>query len=226
ISCHTRKLTPPEAAPKTVPDAEYVWFPQQTTRNLKLPAHLVPSAQPPIASAKVVETIAFGSPIQTAYKFEDDTDLGDAVHAIFAAEFVNPIHSKRATTVERILKGFGCDQSVWLEDVLRAVDLFREDVEKTFKPKRSLVEVPFSYRNEKGQLVTGFIDLLLETGDGWVVIDYKLYLGSKSNWEAKALSYSGQLDCYRQALTSMNMKTESLWIYFALGGGLVRVDVS
>ncbi len=225
ISCHTRKLTPPDASPKTVPDSEYIWFPQQTTRTAKLPAQLVPSAQPPVASAKVVETVSFGSPIQTAYQFEDDTDLGDALHAIFAAEFVNPNHSKRAATVERILKGFACDKSVWLEDVLRAVDLLQEDVQKTFKPKQTLVEVPFSYRNEAGQLVSGFIDLLLETDDGWIVIDYKSYLGSKANWEPKALSYSGQLNCYRQALASMNMKVKSLWIYFAMGGGLVRVEI-
>jgi hypothetical protein len=40
------------------------------------------------------------------------------------------------------------------------------------------------------------------------------------------LGYSGQLDCYRQALSALGMKASSLWIYFALGGGLVRVNVS
>jgi ATP-dependent exoDNAse (exonuclease V) beta subunit len=74
-------------------------------------------------------------------------------------------------------------------------------------------------------LVSGFIDLLLETAQGWAVIDYKSFQGQKADWEAKALSYSGQLDCYRQALAAMRMKTESLWIYFALGGGLVRIDM-
>ncbi len=74
--------------------------------------------------------------------------------------------------------------------------------------------------------MSGFIDLLLETAQGWVVIDYKSFQGQKSDWEVKALSYSGQLDCYRQALAAMNMKTESLWIYFALDGGLVRIDLS
>jgi ATP-dependent exoDNAse (exonuclease V) beta subunit len=99
-------------------------------------------------------------------------------------------------------------------------------VEKRFKPKQILVEVPFSFRNPAGQLVSGFIDLLLETADGWVVIDYKSFLGQKLDWEAKALGYSGQLDCYRQALAAMKMKTESLWIYFALGGGLARLICS
>jgi len=226
IPCHTRKLAPPDTSPKTVPDPEYIWFPQETTRTAKLPAQLVPSAQPPIALAKVVEMVSFGSPIQTAYQFEDDTDLGDALHAIFAAEFTHLNHPKRVSAAERILKEFGCDQSIWLEDVLRAVDVFREDLEKTFRPKRILVEVPFSFRNPAGQLVSGFIDLLLETVDGWVVIDYKSFQGNKSDWEAKALSYSGQLDCYRQALEALGMKALSLWIYFASGGGLVRVDFS
>jgi hypothetical protein len=34
------------------------------------------------------------------------------------------------------------------------------------------------------------------------------------------------LDCYRQTLAAMNMKTDSLWIYFALGGGLIRIDLT
>ena len=98
-------------------------------------------------------------------------------------------------------------------------------MERKFKPKRILTEVPFAFRNAEKQLVTGFIDLLLETAEGWVVIDYKSFQGQKTDWEAKALSYSGQLDCYRQALAAMNLKVASLWIYFAIGGGLVRVDL-
>jgi len=226
IPCHTRSLTPPQSSQSLVPENEYQWFPQRTNRTSKLSAQIIPSAQAPITSAKVAEIVMFGSPIQISRRFDEDTDLGDAIHAIFAAEFNHPNHPKRATTTERILKEFGCDQSVWLEDVLRAVDVFREDVEKKFKPKKSLVEVPFSFRNPAGQSVAGFIDLLLETAQGWVVIDYKSFQGQKSDWEAKVLSYSGQLDCYRQALAAMNMKAESLWIYFALGGGLVRVELS
>jgi ATP-dependent helicase/nuclease subunit A len=224
IACKTRELTPPEAVQNIVPDADYLWFPQQSNRTPKLPAQIIPSACGPIATAKVVEAISFGSPIQMSHRFEDDTDLGDAIHAIFAAEFTHPNHPKRATTAERILKEFGCDLSVWLEDVLRAVDTFREDIEKMFKPKQMLVEVPFTFRNPAGQLVSGFIDLLLETAQGWVIIDYKSFQGQKADWEAKALGYSGQLDCYRQTLAAMKMKTASLWIYFVLGGGLVRVD--
>ena len=226
IPSRTRALTPPQSSQNVFPETEYQWFPERLSRTPKLPALIIPSAQASIASAKVVEIIPFGSPIQISRRFEEDTDLGDAIHTIFAAEFTHPNHPKRAATAERILKEFGCDQSVWLEDVLRAVDVFREDVEKAFKPKRILVEVPFSCRNPAGQLVSGFIDLLLETAEGWVVIDYKSFQGEKSDWEAKALSYSGQLDCYRQALGALGMKASSLWIYFALGGGLVRMDLS
>jgi len=226
IPSRTRALAPPQSSQNIAPDPEYQWFPERLNRTPKLPALIIPSAQAPIASAKVVETIAFGSPIQISRRFEEDTDLGDAIHAIFAAEFTHPNHPKRAAIAERILKEFGCDQSIWLEDVLRAVDVFREDVEKKFKPKKILVEVPFSFRNPAGQLISGFIDLLLETDDGWVVIDYKSFQGEKSDREAKAIGYSGQLDCYRQALGALGMKASSLWIYFALGGGLVRVDIS
>ncbi|HWD93556.1 MAG TPA: UvrD-helicase domain-containing protein [Verrucomicrobiae bacterium] len=224
VACRTRELTPPEAVQNRVPDKEYLWFTQPSSRTPKLPAQIIPSACAPMVSAKVAEILSFGSPIQMSHKFEDDTDLGDALHAIFAAEFTHPNHPKRATTAERILKEFGCEHSVWLEDVLRAVDVFREDLEKKFKPKQILVEVPFSFRNPAGQLIAGFIDLLVQVTDGWLVIDYKSFQGQKADWEAKALGYSGQLDCYRQAMFAMNMKAESLWIYFVLGGALIRVE--
>jgi len=69
----------------------------------------------------------------------------------------------------------------------------------------------------------GFIDLLLETNRGWVVIDHKSFLGKRSDWNSKALSYSGQIAVYRDALTATGRPFASAWIHFAAGGGLVQI---
>ena len=86
------------------------------------------------------------------------------------------------------------------------------------------MECPFHYHRPNGQLVSGFMDLLLETAAGWVVIDHKSFPGRKSDWSAKALSYSGQLAAYAPALAATGRRCAGTWIHFAVGGGLVRID--
>ena len=56
-----------------------------------------------------------------------------------------------------------------------------------------LVETPFLSVNKYGQRTSGYIDLLLETSKGGVIIDHKSFLGKRTDWPVKALSYSGQL---------------------------------
>jgi hypothetical protein len=55
-----------------------------------------------------------------------------------------------------------------------------------------------------------------------VIIDHKSFLETKSDWPAKALTYSGQLPAYRDA--RHDPAIASTWIYFAAGGGLVQVE--
>jgi ATP-dependent helicase/nuclease subunit A len=69
---------------------------------------------------------------------------------------------------------------------------------------------------------SGYIDLLLETSQGMVIIDHKSFLGKRADWPAKARSYSGQLAAYRDARRTPAI--ESTWIHFAAGGGLVQVE--
>ncbi len=86
------------------------------------------------------------------------------------------------------------------------------------------MECPFHYRRSNGQLVSGFMDLLLETAAGWVVIDHKSFPGRRADWAAKALKYSGQLAAYAPALAATGRRCVGTWIHFAVGGGLLRLD--
>src|SRR6185436_17309176 len=102
---------------------------------------------------------------------------------------------------------------------LAMVDRFKKFITERFQPKSLLVEVPFEYVNEAGQRVAGFMDLLLETDAGWILMDHKSFPGARKEWEAKALSYTGQLRCYLDALIKSDRRCAGLWIHFAVGGG-------
>ena len=192
-----------------------------TPTRPKVPASIVPSKLPLIDLAKVVQTIDLSDRLPITGAVEENI-LGDALHAIFAAEFINPQHAERMIAIKRILGAYNLDQNIKAEDVALMLDRFAAQLDKLFQPKTILVETPFLSLNSHGQRTSGYIDLLLETSKGGVIIDHKSFLGKRADWSAKALSYSGQLAAYRGARHTSAI--ESTWIHFAAGGGLVQVE--
>jgi ATP-dependent exoDNAse (exonuclease V) beta subunit len=185
----------------------------------------VPSAHEPSGPpVRIGQTLNLGARLPVAGD-PDEATLGDALHAVLAAELLNPNHPQRRAMAARILRGYGLEHAVQPNDALALVDRFRSGIEGLFHPKQMLVEVPFTVTSQTGQQVTGIMDLLLETDGGWVIIDHKSFPGRQADWAAKALSYSGQLALYREAVLKLKGKPPRTWIHFAVGGGMVEVMV-
>ena len=60
-------------------------------------------------------------------------------------------------------------------------------------------EIPITYHDEQGTLYQGFIDMLLDLPEGFVIIDHKSH-PIASNAEKYAASCAGQLNLYRKAV--------------------------
>jgi ATP-dependent helicase/nuclease subunit A len=218
--CCTRIIQPSASNKRKEPAATYHWFPKPITPTAKLPALITPSKQTGIESAKVVQTINLGKRLLIDGEVNENI-LGDALHAIFAAEFVNPLHPDRIATIECILQAYDLSQNIGAEDTANMLDRFARCLNKLFQPKSILVETPFLTVNDQGQQTSGYIDLLLETDQGLVIIDHKSFLGGHVDWPAKALSYSGQLAAYCGA--RRDQPIASTWIHFAAAGGLLEI---
>ena len=72
-------------------------------------------------------------------------------------------------------------------------------------------EKPFRHLDENGHIVSGYIDLIWETEDGYVVVDYKTCPGGyelvfKPGSEHYVGSHGDQLDCYQRALEAEGRK--------------------
>jgi len=167
-----------------------------------------------------VQTINLGARLPISGTVNENV-LGDALHAMLAAEFINPQHPDRITTIKRILRSYTLDQNIKAQDAADMLDRFAVRISELFQPKSILVEAPFVTINSQGQRTSGFIDLLLETANGFVIIDHKSFLGKNADWPAKALSYSGQLAAYSGI--RLDRAIESTWIHFAATGGLVQI---
>lgn len=72
-------------------------------------------------------------------------------------------------------------------------------------------EKPFRHLDENGHIVSGYIDLIWETEDAYVVVDYKTCPGDnnlvfKPGSEHYAGCHGDQLDCYQRALEAEGKK--------------------
>jgi len=199
------------------------WFVARQEITRKLPANLTPSKATASKPLEAVEVLTLDWGRLALRGNPEERILGDALHTILAAEFQFPDHAQSKSVIEGALKRHGLQGALSVDAVNTMTQSFRRWVDAKFKPQRTMVESPFHYHNDLGQLVTGFIDLLTETSEGWVIVDHKTFPGASSEWKAKAQSYSGQVQHYVEALEANGEKVASAWIHFAVGGGMLRV---
>lgn len=211
--------------PPTSPDpSATIPFPARAaTRTTRPPAILVPSSQDPILGARVAKVIEFGERLSWSGS-PQERDLGEAMHRLFAAEILNP-DPNQATRRARacgILKAFGLEPHLDPGDALATIDRYRTFVREQLQPLAERIEVPFTYLNESGQRVSGFIDHLIETADGPIILDHKIFPGKREDWEARALSYSGQLAAYAASLAPARPR---IAIHLVTAGAVVMLDL-
>ena len=90
-------------------------------------------------------------------------------------------------------------------------------------------ERPFRHFDAEGHIVTGYIDLIWETEDAYVVVDYKTCPGNYSlvfdtTSEHYAGRYGDQLDCYQRALEAEGKKkVAARIIYYPVTQFIVEV---
>ena len=88
-------------------------------------------------------------------------------------------------------------------------------------------EVPFKRRVDQ-QIITGSIDMLWQTEEGYVLIDFKTYSGTTETLfdresDHYAGLYKGQLGAYRDAIEAAGLKVLDTLLYYPILGDIVRV---
>ncbi len=200
------------------------WFPESAAKTEKLPATISPSSQIAIETAKVTEAIELGDRVSMS-NIKDMAQLGSAIHAVIA---VNMIHDEAIDNdlVTSILRAHDVDNSITANDALELAERFRKFTSNHLKAKKVLLEYPIEYQMPNGQFVTGWIDALIETDEGFIIVDHKSSPKSRKESETEALKYSGQLKLYKEAVEAVSEKPVlDCWIHFAVMGLAVAVNV-
>ena len=70
----------------------------------------------------------------------------------------------------------------------------------------------------------GQIDLLIDTPEGWVLIDHKANPRGHGAWNEVAERYSGQLKLYKDAVERATSRpVTEMWLYFPVAAGAISV---
>jgi ATP-dependent helicase/nuclease subunit A len=183
--------------------------------------HRRPSAETATDPYVVVERVQLGPRLPLVGR-TDMLSLGEAVHAIFAADRAEQLPATRYDRAAAILERWGVHQ-VKAQDVLDACDRLNAHLSDLWPTGRLHRETPV-FARLGDQLVSGRIDLLAEHDAGLAVIDHKSFPGTRDTWDARAVGYGPQLGLYAEALEAITGRPcEALYIHMPIVGVLLRV---
>lgn len=129
----------------------------------------------------------------------DMTLLGEAIHGFLAADDPSLNHEKRLEMARKLLSNWRAD-GIEPEALLVAADRLSNYIKKNYGPYCVCHREWPVHLKIGNQKLSGWIDLLIDTGKGYVVVDHKSFPGRMDQWPEKAQQYAPQLLAYRKAM--------------------------
>jgi hypothetical protein len=219
------ELNAADMEPSKHPASEMVhWFPERAVSPARVPLLVSPSNAEPVP-VKVLDQLQLGSRIVLTNGVEMNR-VGSAIHACIAAAMGNVGQEMSTDEIAQVLAALQLEKSIQADQVLSQIEALGRWIEGRWPGSKRLCEVPVSVRLDNGQVAKGQIDLLLETQDGYVLIDHKANPKGRDEWEQVARRYGGQLALHKQAVeTATSTLVKELWLYFPVSGGAVSIEV-
>ena len=149
--------------------------------------------------------------------------LGNAIHAYLAMDYSPLPDEQRLELARELIKQWGVETAIEASEVVAAGQHLVEFLDRRCPGYTAFREWPMLLRNDKDQIMQGWIDLLLELPDGYVIIDHKSYPGPKPREWAK--KYVPQLEAYKEAVEQTTGKPViDMLIYLPVRGEILRIQ--
>jgi len=173
----------------------------------------------------------FGKRISTkADKETDDAEIGNCLHHIYysySRQDENP--RERAESILQNLNMRSVFPSP--QDIVDSINNLYQFLESKYGAAINIYkELPLQHFTENEQVIRGSIDLVWETENGAVVLDYKSYQGGVKNITNQddkhdAGIHGPQLLTYQRMLEAAGKKVLATCIYYAVMGVVVEVKL-
>jgi len=191
------------------------------TRQEHQPLWLRPSsAEAGTYRTETIEVVGTRVPLKAKV---DMTAVGSAVHhciAFYLASSGVATKEDIAAVLARWRIGTALDS----EAVLGQAHALLRWFESKWPGAKVWTEVPVEVKLKSGRVVRGQIDLLIELGDGWVLVDHKADPRSAADGDRLAEAHGAQLDAYAEAvLEGTGRPVMERWLFLPVAGQAVRV---
>lgn len=153
-----------------------------------------------------------------------DNLVGDCIHQLFSSTDMQDSEAMAQLVSAYQLQG----HLTSVEALQRIWSHFVEFLRAQYgEPLTLRHELPFKQQVGK-QVITGSIDMVWETAEGAVLIDFKTYSGTTQqlldpNNPHYAGLYKGQLDCYQRAIEASGQKVLDQLIFYPILGNVARL---
>lgn len=195
-----------------------------TARSAHPPLRLRPSGHAFEGDVHIAETVRIGSRI-TLVGDPDLQALGEAFHRFFACYDPLAALDARLEVAHSMLRRWGVPE-VAPADLVSASDRLHGFLDTRFAGAAHLREWPV-HAAEDLQVISGRIDLLLDNGGDFVIVDHKSFPGSMELDAERLRAFGGQVDLYSRALRGgAGRGCRECWIHQPIAGLMVRVELA
>jgi ATP-dependent exoDNAse (exonuclease V) beta subunit len=198
----SRILTQSEDAPAMIAD-KLSYLPEKLTPVSFPAASIAPSSvewadlgKPEDTDVQVTLAAKLGEPVAVS-KVNDSAAFGNAIHGFLGAD-VGSDKEARLAQAAKLLADWGEEGSIAPEYMLEASDRLNAHICAHYPDAKVYTEWPLTMRLPNQQQMQGWLDMLLELPEGYVVIDHKSYSGGNAGEHCK--QYAPQLAVYKQAV--------------------------
>jgi ATP-dependent exoDNAse (exonuclease V) beta subunit len=211
------KFDPEEAEP----EPEFVR--PVTPRRVHPPLRLRPSGHAFEGDVRIVERVPLGPRI-TLVGNPDLQALGEAFHRFFACDDAQAPWEARVELARDMLRRWGAPEAAPAE-LVAASDRLCDFLDQRFGGAARLREWPV-HATEELQVISGRIDLLLDDGGDFAIIDHKSFPGSMELDAERLRAFGGQVELYSRALRrGAGRGCREYWVHQPVAGVMLRLEL-
>lgn len=210
------------AGSASIPPTQIHWFAPVQKSQHRLPLSFNPSLAE-TAAGIIVEQCRIGARM-VVHAGTDMNALGQAIHAGLALSFTDRDRGVDLEEIASLLEGFGVGQSVDASALMQQISALHDWISERWPQATTFAEYPVQSVLDSGVTLNGRVDLLLDTIDGWVLIDHKSSLLSTQHWQQLADEYGAQLGAYARAVERASQRpVRECWLFLPVAGACVQL---
>ena len=151
--------------------------------------------------------------------------VGEAIHRFLAADCADASVGARMTSAKAMLDRWNVPHMT-PTDLVTIADRLHAFVGTRFPGATVLREWPV-HAEDGLQVLSGRLDLLVDLGDGYAIIDHKSFPGSMEIDEGRLRAFAGQVSVYARALKRVTGRARfEYWVHQPIAAKMTRIDTS